>query len=109
MSSSRRCASWPVIACRAVSDAGKVLDLFGEVPERAPAKKHTRPSRAYAAMPGTGPTGHTCGDCQHLYRTHHTAKKYLKCALQRAVWTSGGGTDVKARSPACSKWESNRG
>jgi len=58
----------------------------------------------HAAKPGTGPEGETCGSCKHLSR-NRMAKTYLKCSLCRANWTGGSATDVKARDPACSKWE----
>lgn len=58
----------------------------------------------YAAPPGSGPAGETCGSCKHLYR-NQLAKTYLKCELMHASWTGGGKTDVRARSPACSRWE----
>lgn len=58
----------------------------------------------HVAKPGTGPVGETCGSCKHLFR-NEMARVYLKCALMRAVWTGGGGTDVRARDPACIKWE----
>lgn len=61
----------------------------------------------YADHPGTGPEGETCGSCQHLFR-NEMARTYLKCALMRAKWMGGGGTDVKARAPACAKWESRK-
>lgn len=32
-------------------------------------------------------------------------KDYRKCQLMRAVWTGGAGTDIRANSPACSKFE----
>lgn len=63
-----------------------------------------RPKGLYAALPGTGPEGETCGSCRHLYR-REMAKTYLKCSLMQGKWTGGGGTDIKARAPACSKWE----
>ena len=62
-------------------------------------KKH-----GYAAPPGTGPSGETCGSCAHLFR-NRMAKTYLKCSLMRAHWTGGLGTDVRARSPACRNWK----
>jgi len=64
-----------------------------------------KPKGLYAMPPGSGPSGETCGSCKHLYR-NRMAKVYLKCSLCRAKWTSGAGTDIKARSPACSKWQS---
>lgn len=58
----------------------------------------------HAACPGSGPDGQTCGSCRHLARKR-MSKTYLKCELMRAIWTGGGGTDVRARDPACKKWE----
>lgn len=55
----------------------------------------------YAAPPGSGPEGQTCGSCEHIVR----ARKYRKCELVSSKWTHGPGTDIKARAPACSKWE----
>jgi len=64
-----------------------------------------RPKKSlHAAPPGTGPAGETCGSCANLYRKR-MGKTYLKCSLTRAQWTGGGGTDVKARDAACSKWK----
>lgn len=61
-------------------------------------------AKGYAALPGTGPAGETCGSCANLAR-NRVAKVYLKCGLMRAIWTGGAGTDVRARSPACRRWE----
>lgn len=58
----------------------------------------------YAAIPGTGPEGETCKTCKHLFR-NRMARTYLKCGLMRAYWTGGGKSDVRARSPACKRWE----
>jgi hypothetical protein len=58
----------------------------------------------YAAAPGTGPDGETCGSCAHIAHVRF-ANVYRKCGLMRVKWTGGGGTDIKARSAACSKWE----
>lgn len=84
-------------------------DLFGNPPThaeavRATSKAHRKPTepRGYADVPGTGPAGETCGSCRHI---HGTGGKYLKCKLRQAGWTSGPGTDIRARSPACKKWE----
>lgn len=62
-------------------------------------------SKAYAAAPGTGPDGETCGTCAHSGWRGNVAGRYLKCGLMRATWSGGKGSDVKVRSPACSKWE----
>lgn len=61
------------------------------------------PKGLYAARPGTGPEGETCGSCKFLFR-NHLARTYLKCLLMQALWTGGSATDIKARAPACSKW-----
>lgn len=58
----------------------------------------------YADVPGTGPEGQTCKTCRHLVRKQ-MAKTYFKCALMRHRWTGGGGSDVKAKAPACARWE----
>lgn len=63
-----------------------------------------RPLRkGHAGTPGDGPASETCGSCDNFVRRHY-AKVYLKCDLTRANWTGGGGTDVRARDPACPKW-----
>lgn len=67
---------------------------------KTPARKNT----GYAAPPGTGPEGETCKTCKHIYRKR-LAGTYIKCDLMRAIWTGGGGTDIKAGSPACARWE----
>lgn len=60
--------------------------------------------RGYAAPPGTGPEGETCQSCKHIARVQHS-KVYIKCRLNQAKWTGGPKTDIRARSPACAKWE----
>lgn len=62
------------------------------------------PKGLYAARPGTGPEGETCGSCDWLVRKR-TSRAYLKCGRMQALWTGGGGSDVKAKAPASSKWE----
>lgn len=74
---------------------------------QAVAKARTLKKGMYADVPGTGPAGETCKTCKHIYRKH-MSKTYLKCALTQRWWTGGGGTDIKAGSPACSKWESGK-
>lgn len=87
-------------------------DLFGLVngPHTTPKqrralsrRKNTVPN-GYAWKPGTGPTGETCGSCQH-HVTKHTAKRYHKCGLMHSQWTCGALTDIRVRSSACAKWE----
>lgn len=78
-------------------------DLFGREPDKPRGKHYVEP-RGYAAPPGTGPAGETCGTCQHARRIV-MGKTFHKCALAKAKWTHGRKTDVLAGSPACSKWE----
>lgn len=84
-------------------------DLFGneltEAQARALLKSKAPQRHGYAALPGTGPAGETCGSCRH--RTNRAmSKSYPKCALMRAHWTGGYGTDILVRAPACRRWES---
>lgn len=68
-------------------------------------------TRGYAATPGTGPQGETCRSCKHYAHNRGSegrSKPYPKCGLMRPLWTNGPGTDIKARSPACSKWETGK-
>jgi len=89
-------------------------DLFGhEVVEPPPRDEFTRwgnkkrkPTKrnGYGGIPGTGPAGETCGSCRH-HVIHSYARDYHKCALAKAIWTGGPGSDILVRSPACSRWE----
>lgn len=67
-------------------------------------RKPTQP-KGYVAPPGTGPDGETCKTCRHIYR-NQMSKTYLKCGLNRAAWTGGPGSDIRASAPACRMWES---
>lgn len=60
--------------------------------------------RGHAAPPGTGPKGETCRTCLH-YTVKQMSKAYRKCALTKTRWTGGPGTDIRAKDPACAKWE----
>lgn len=79
----------------------RYLEGKAAAPKRKPTVKN-----GYAAPPGTGPEGKTCRDCAHKHTmgAGH-AKSWIKCELRRATWTGGEGTDILARSPACSKFE----
>lgn len=70
--------------------------------ERKRLRAATTP-KGYAALPGTGPAGETCGSCVHLAR-RRMARVYLKCGLMERGWTGGAATDVRAKAPACSRW-----
>jgi hypothetical protein len=71
---------------------------------RAMKGRKTPVPAGYAALPGTGPEGETCGSCRHLYRRQY-AKTYLKCGLMQPYWTGGHGSDIRAKAPACRRWE----
>jgi hypothetical protein len=82
-------------------------DLF-DVGERKPVEEQQFSARSRRVctpdIPGTGPADKTCKTCRHLVHRQQ-ANVYLKCGLMRAHWTNGGGTDIRARWPACSKYE----
>jgi hypothetical protein len=83
-------------------------DIFGneitiEQAREIKARKTPAP-KGYAALPGTGPEGETCGSCRYLYRRQY-AKTYLKCELMKPYWTGGQGSDIRAKTPACRRWE----
>ena len=62
--------------------------------------------RGHSATPGTGPAGESCRTCRHRYRNVvRSGRAYLKCDLQRARWTGGRATDIRAKDPACRFWE----
>lgn len=63
--------------------------------------KHYIEPRGYAAPPGTGPKGETCGSCKHIFRE----LRYRKCEARRGAWSHSRGTDILAGSPACRQWE----
>lgn len=80
-------------------------DMFGvEIEPPSTAKRKPTPKRGHANPPGTGPAGETCGSCEHLVRRRY-AGTFMKCALTRAKWTKGPGSDVRARDAACNLWE----
>lgn len=64
--------------------------------------------KGYAALPGTGPAGETCGSCEHLVR-RRMASTYLKCGLMQAHWTRSSATDIRAGSSACGQWQAAGG
>ncbi len=61
--------------------------------------------RGHAGQPGTGPDGETCRTCR-FYTLRHFSSVYRKCGHPAAPkWTGGAATDIRARDPACLKWE----
>lgn len=84
-------------AMRLLREASKELEDAGKLPVLAA-------DTGYADRPGTGPVGQTCKTCKHATRITY-ARSFYKCALMERRWTHGKNTDIKIRSPACSKWE----
>lgn len=84
---------------------GPHLRLSARAAEGAAGWKHRKGPvpRGHVMPPGSGPQGETCGSCGHLVRKRMSGT-YLKCGLNRANWTGGGGSDVRARDAACSSW-----
>lgn len=74
--------------------------------EAAPNRKPTV-KNGYAAPPGTGPEGEPCKGCKHKLsmESNSGSKRFIKCELRRSTWTHGEGTDIRASSPACNKFE----
>lgn len=92
----------------------EVKDLFGETvfvqeyaitaeEKRKIRGKRNAMKRGYAAPPGSGPEGETCKSCAHCYGTSpNGGKRFYKCDLIKP--TRSARTDVKLKSPACSRW-----
>ena len=74
------------------------------LPPSALVKTNRVRKRGHADHPGTGPEGETCGSCTHIAK-RHLAKTYTKCGLTKATWTGGGGSDVRNKDAACSRWQ----
>ena len=93
----------PIDIKQMMTEGARQRYLLGKdaAPKRKPTVKN-----GYAAPPGTGPEGETCKTCAHKVRCgNYGGKSFLKCNLRRSTWTSGEGTDILARTPACNKWE----
>lgn len=93
--------------------AARQFGLFSgkaEAPSTYGRARHSSPrANGYAAMPGTGPQGESCGTCAHCrMRTIRSGRHYYKCALMLERWSSCRSTDVVLRSPACSRWQSGK-
>lgn len=82
-----------------------VTDLLGQpISAASVVMKARRPKKhGYASAPGSGPQGETCKSCANYRRVKSGTRAYPKCVLVK--WTHGPGTDIKASSPACSRWE----
>lgn len=87
------------------------MDLFGhpdapvktDIERKREQRRLRERPKGYAATPGSGPAGETCGTCAHCWRSNSGTRGYHKCKLIRP--TRGYGTDILKRSPACSRWE----
>ncbi len=52
------------------------------------------------------PAGESCGSCAHATaRNERSESTFWKCGLMRKAWTSGPGTDIRLKWPACERWE----
>jgi hypothetical protein len=81
----------------------------GRTIEAKPRGKHYIEPRGYAAKPGTGPEGESCKSCRHSIHAGTGGKRFPKCELMLACWTSSRRTDILMGAAACSKWERDEG
>lgn len=79
--------------------------LFGGVELARAMKTSTVPAQGYAAAPGTGPSGQTCGTCEHCWLQEGQQRSWYKCRLMRHCWSNSRTTDILVSSPACSRFE----
>jgi hypothetical protein len=85
-------------------------DLFGvNVGPQIAGKSKRLKLTGHAGTPGTGPAGETCKSCANLVRIKYHGRPYRKCGLMRNAWTHGPGSDIRARDPACHRWEPEDG
>lgn len=73
-------------------------NLFGEKATGQGLRPKARPTFVLAE------NGKTCKDCKHAVGLSYS-KTYYKCELVRARWTSGTGTDIRLKDPACGMFE----
>lgn len=59
----------------------------------------------YAAAPGTGPSGESCGTCMHCRQRTARGKHFYKCARMAAAWGRDRASDIVLKSPACRHFE----
>jgi hypothetical protein len=88
-----------------------MLDLFGEpITEAWPEPKGLKKKRSDpiptggVALAGTGPSGETCGTCNHAMRKRLHKKNVYKCGCNVPHWTHGRKTDILLKTPACIYW-----
>lgn len=93
------------------ADAPLQGSIFGTAePARPIPNRHTVTPAGYAARPGSGPEGETCGTCQHCRAKGNRAgsRTFYKCGLMVRAWTCGRGSDVLLKSPACARWSAGK-
>jgi len=64
-------------------------------------KRDERP-KGYAARPGSGPAGETCGTCANACKSNG---HFWKCLLLKHRWTNSYGTDIRLKTAACEFWK----
>lgn len=77
--------------------------IFGGY-ERDRGSKFPGPPQGYAAPPGGGPPGETCGTCGNCRVLRVRDHNLYKCGLRSDQWTRDRETDVLKGSPACAKF-----
>lgn len=70
----------------------------------APSSVFSAKPNGYAAAPGTGPEGQTCGQCGHCRQRTVHQRHFYKCALAMHAWSRDRSTDILLKSPACSRF-----
>lgn len=70
----------------------------------APSSVFSAKPNGYAAAPGTGPEGQTCGQCGHCRQRAVHQRHFYKCALAMHAWSRDRSTDILLKSPACSRF-----
>ena len=86
-------------AARDPNDDSRPLMVLPPQSSPVPVKR-----RGHIGWPGRGPTGETCGSCCHYVTRHSGARTHPKCALMKASWTNGAGSDIRRKDPACEMW-----
>ena len=81
-----------------------MAELFDNLPPIPKRGRHYVKPNGYAARPGSGPKGETCGSCRFIVRFERS-KVWHKCELRRQTWTHGRGSDILVGAPACRFWE----
>lgn len=75
-------------------------EIFEGLPDPSVKAKHR--VTGYAAAPGTGPEGETCGTCGNRTFVQY-ANRYYKCSV--GYQSGGPATDIRLKSPACHFWK----